>query len=414
MHASTAEPIGGKLVTPFFKVLMVGWALGTAAGAVRFTQGLGAASAMNDGYPWGIWIAVDVVVGTALGSGGFAVALLVYVMNRGKFHPLLRPAILTSALGYTAGATAIAFDVGRYWNLWRVPVAPLFSKGGRFGFNFSSGLLEVALCMMAYTAVLWIEVSPPILERWRAGGATPLARLAGALLPVVEKILPVVLALGLVLPMMHQSTLGSLFLVAVTKLHKLWHTPLLPLLFLFTCVGMGYAAVVAESVFSSRAFRRPYETRMLGALTGIMAVISGGYAAIRLADVALRGRLGLAFAAEPHALLFWVEIALAVAAARMLWPLRTTRDPGALVRAAAVLAGAGALYRIDVYLTAFNPGNGWHYFPSVGEIFITVGIVCVETMVYLFVIRKFPILSAARRGAMPAEPAVSRLTGGAA
>jgi Ni/Fe-hydrogenase subunit HybB-like protein len=413
MKSSSAQPVGGRLLTPFFKVLLVGWALGSAAGAVRFTQGLGAGSAMNDGYPWGIWIAVDVVVGTALGSGGFAIALLVYVMNRGRFHPLLRPAMLTSALGYTAGATAIVFDVGRYWNLWRVPVAPLFSRGGRFGFNFNSALLEVALCVMAYTAVLWIEVSPPILERWSRGGDGALPRAAGALLRVVERILPVVLALGLVLPMMHQSTLGSLLLVAVTKLHGLWHTPLLPLLFLLTCVGMGYAAIVAEAVFSATAFRTPLETRMLAQLTGIMAVIAAAYATIRLADVTLRGRLGLALAPDGHALLFWVEIALAVAAAARLWPLRRGGDRGALIRAAALLAGAGALYRVDVFLTAFDPGNGWHYFPSLGEILVTLGIVCVETMVYLYVVRRYPILAATRATA-PADAARAQPSGGAA
>src|SRR5690349_19973947 len=138
MNRSSAQPVGGRLLTPFFKVLLVGWALGSAAGAVRLSQGLGAGSAMHDGYPWGTWIAVDVVVGTALGSGGFAVALLVYVMNRARFHPLLRRAMLTSALGYTPGATAIVFDVGRYWNLWRARMATLCSRGGRFGFNFNS------------------------------------------------------------------------------------------------------------------------------------------------------------------------------------------------------------------------------------------------------------------------------------
>jgi Ni/Fe-hydrogenase subunit HybB-like protein len=403
-NALAPQPVGGKLLTPFFKVLLAGWALGTIAGAVRFTQGLGTASAMNDGYPWGIWIAVDVVVGTALGSGGFAVALLVHLLNRGRFHPLLRPAILTSALGYTAGATAILFDVGRWWNLWKLPVAPLLFRGGPV-FNFGSALLEVALCVMAYTAVLWVEVSPPILEAWSRDGAGPLRRAAGALVRVVERILPAVLALGLVLPVMHQSTLGSVMLIAVDKVHGLWHTPLLPLLFLLTCVGMGYAAVVAESVFSAAAFRRPIETRMLGRLTGVMALIAAAYAAIRLADVALRGRLALAFAPDPHAVLFWVEIALAIVAAGALWPLRHAPSPRALVRGAALLAAAGALYRVDVYLTAFDPHNGWRYFPSVGEILVTVGIVCVETMVYLFAVRKFPILAAIRRDATTAEAA---------
>ena len=407
MSATKAEPVGGKLFTPFFQLLLVLWVLGSAAGIVRFTQGLGAASAMNDGYPWGIWIAVDVVVGTALGSGGFAMALLIYAMNRGRFHPLMRPAILTSALGYTAGATAIVFDVGRWWNLWRVPVAPLFSHGGRFGFNWNSGLLEVALCVMAYTAVLWIEVSPAILERWRDAGPTSVRGLCGSLLRLVEKALPVVLALGLVLPMMHQSSLGSLFLVAVTKLHRLWHTPLLPLFFLLTCLGMGYAAVVAEASFSASAFKRPLETAMLAALAGIMAAVSCAFAVLRVLDVAVRGRLALAFALDGHALLFWVEILLAVAAAVMLWRLRGTRDAGALVRGAAVLAAAGGLYRVDVYLTAFDPGNGWRYFPSVGEILITLGIVAVESMVYIFVVRRFPILAAAPGSPAPAKLAAS-------
>lgn len=396
MPTAPAGPVGGKLLTPTFKGLLVVWALGTAAGLVRFTQGLGAVSAMNDGYPWGIWIAIDMVVGTALGSGGFAVALLVFVLHRGRFHPLLRPAMLTSALGYTAGATAIAFDVGRYWNLWRVPVAPLASGGGRFGWNWTSGLLEVALCVMAYTAVLWIEASPPVLEAWRSGRPGPLRTLATAALPAIEKALPVVLALGVVLPMMHQSTLGSLFLVAPTKLHPLWYTPALPLLFLLTCVGMGYAAVVAEAVFSARAFGTPLETPILSDLTGVMAALSGALVVVRLADVTIRGTLPLAFAATGHAALFWVELALAAGAAALLWRRRRGARPGALVRAAGALAAAGALYRVDVYLTAFDPGNGWRYFPSVGELLVTFAILSVETMVFLFVVRKFPILPAAR------------------
>jgi Ni/Fe-hydrogenase subunit HybB-like protein len=127
---------------------------------------------------------------------------------------------------------------------------------------------------MAYTAVLWIEAAPPILERWRDGRSGPLRALATAALPALEKALPVVLALGLVLPMMHQSTLGSLFLVATTKLHPLWHTPLLPLLFLLTCVGMGYAAVMIEAGLSAQAFRRQLETPLLADLTGLMAAIA--------------------------------------------------------------------------------------------------------------------------------------------
>jgi Ni/Fe-hydrogenase subunit HybB-like protein len=410
MSAAHATPVGGKLVNRTFLFLLLLWALGSAAGLVRFTQGLGAASGMNDGFPWGIWIAVDVVVGTALGSGGFAVAMLIYVLNRGRYHPLIRPALLTAALGYTAGATAIVFDVGRYWNLWRVPIAPLTS-GGRFIYNWNSGLLEVALCVMAYTAVLWIEVSPPILARWREEGPGPLKAVGALLLPLVRPLLPVVLALGLVLPMMHQSTLGSLYLVSVTKLHKLWHTPLLPLFFLITCVGMGYAAVVLEAVFSAWSFKRRIETELISELTRIMAWLSLAFVVVRLADVTLRGRLPLAFSSGFLSLVFWAELALALAAAGLLWGLHRTSDAGALVRAAAVLVAAGGLYRVDVYLTAFDPGNGWHYFPAVGEILVTLGILAVETMVFIFVVRRYPILAGAPLPGTTPAPAASAAGG---
>src|SRR5512135_2051344 len=98
MATAKPQPVGGKVLSPFVLFLLLLWALGTAVILVRFTQGLGATTAMSDGYPWGLWIALDVVVGTGLGSGGFAVALLVYILNRGKYHALVRPALLTSAL----------------------------------------------------------------------------------------------------------------------------------------------------------------------------------------------------------------------------------------------------------------------------------------------------------------------------
>jgi Ni/Fe-hydrogenase subunit HybB-like protein len=136
-----------------------------------------------------------------------------------------------------------------------------------------------------------------------------------------------------------------------------------------------------------------------------MAAIAALLAVVRLLDVALRGRLPLAFALDRHAALFWVEIGLAGAAAALLWTRRRAARAGALVRAAAVLAAAGALYRVDVYLVAFDPGNGWRYFPSVSEILITLAILSVETMVFLFVVRKYAILPAARRPAAPAPAA---------
>jgi len=169
--SASATPAGGKLWTGPYKALAV---LAGIAGALliwRFAAGLGATTAMNDGYPFGLWIAFDVVTGTALACGGYAVAILVYVLNKGRYHPLVRPAILTSALGYTIGGISVLIDVGRPWLIYRVPI--YFWR-----WNLDSALLEVALCITAYIFVLWIELSPALLERWTESDRPKLARLA--------------------------------------------------------------------------------------------------------------------------------------------------------------------------------------------------------------------------------------------
>jgi Ni/Fe-hydrogenase subunit HybB-like protein len=382
-----ARPLGGKLLTPFFRVLLLVWAAGTAVLLVRVVNGLGAVTALNDGYPWGLWIAVDVAVGTGLASGGYAVALLVYAFHRGQHHPLVRPALVTSFLGYTAAASATVFDLGRYWNLWKVPLTP-------WSWNFSSILLQVALCEMAYVAVLALEIAPAFLERWRDAREGALSRFSERVLPGLERALPFVIALGLLLPVMHQAGLGSLLLVAVTKLHPMWHTPFLPLLFVVTSLAMGYAVVCVESMLTSLAFGRRFETRLLGSIGLVVAGTLVAFLAVRFASLAMAGRLGLVLSSGGLSFAFLGETILcAVAAALFLRPA-TRRNAGLVVQAAFLALGGTALYRMDVFFTAFDPGPGWTYFPSLGEIAITAGLVATETMIYLVLVRKLPVLGA--------------------
>jgi Ni/Fe-hydrogenase subunit HybB-like protein len=385
---SRARPVGGRVVGPLFTAMLALWAAGTAAGLVRFTQGLGAATAMNDGYPWGLWIAFDVVVGTGLASGGYAIALLAYVLNRGRYHPLVRPALLTSFLGYSVAGVAIVFDVGRFWNLWRVPVMP-------WTWNGASVLLEVALCVMAYTAVLCVELAPAALEAAASGRSARARAMAARAARPLERALPYVIALGLVLPTMHQSSLGSLLLVAPTKVHALWHTPLLPLLFLLTALGMGYAIVVVESIFSSTGFGRERETGVLAGAGRVAALVSLLFVAIRLLDALVRGSLSLAFVPGHQALLFWAEIALLASPALFLLQERARESAGLQLQGALLLLLGGAAYRVDAYLVAFDPGPAFTYFPSVAEIAITLGLLATETMAYLWAVRRFPILAGA-------------------
>ena len=386
MSEHKATPVGGPLLTRTTGTLLAIFLVGLGFAVWRFSVGLGAATNLSDGYPWGIWIAFDVVTGTALACGGYAIALLVYIFNRGKYHALVRPALLTSALGYSVAAVGIIIDVGRPWFIWRIPIS--FSK-----WNLDSALLEVALCVMTYMIVLWIELSPAFLEKWQDSANTGMANFSRGLSKFMDKALVWFIAAGMVLPTMHQSSLGSVIMLAGPRLHKLWHTPWLPFLFLVSCIAMGYAVVVMESTLSSRAFGRRREDRMLASLSTVIAVVLLVFVAVRLGDLVLRGRTGLLFGSGGLSVMFWIEIALFLVPALMLLAKRKDIGIGTMFRAALMIVLGGALYRFDAYLVAFNPGPGWSYFPNFSEIIITLGLVSLEILVFIVLVKSFPILS---------------------
>jgi len=380
------RPVHGKLLTPFVKFLLVLWALGTVAGLYRFISGLGAATSMNDGYPWGIWIAIDVVVGTGLASGGYVLAFLVFILNKGRYHPLVRPALLTSLLGYAVAGVAVAFDLGRYWTMWRIPVSPQH-------WSSTSVLLEVALCMMAYTVVIFLELSPAWLESLSASENPQRAHWAARWRPRAEKALPFLIAFGLLLPTMHQSSLGGLMMMAGLKLHPLWHSGFLPIYFLFTAFAMGFGVLFFESIFSSVAFKRPLENRLLATLGRYVAGVILAFLALRFVVLGVEGKLGLVFASGRMGFFFWAEILILLGSAVIFLRQGEHGLPHQQLQAALLAMLGGTLYRIDVFLVAYDPGNGWIYFPSVSEILVTLGLIATETVIYVLVVRKFPILA---------------------
>ncbi len=396
MHAQ-AQPMGGTLLNRPYKVTLALATLGIALIVWRFAAGLGATTALSDGYPWGLWIAFDVVTGTALACGGYAMALLVYVFNKGRYHPLVRPAVLTSALGYSIAGLSVVIDVGRPWYIWRVPIY-------FWHWNLNSALLEVALCIMSYVFVLWIELSPAFLERWGTGEGR-IARISRAIAPRLDKALVWILALGVLLPTMHQSSLGSLIVLTGPKLNPIWSTGFLPLLFLISCLAMGYAAVVLESTLSNQMFGRAMETKLLARLERVAGWAMLAFVLLRLADLAWRGQLALVLRADHYAALFWLENLLMLSP---FWAAYGRReDPGRLFRGAMFLVLGGGLFRFDTYLVAFNPGPGWHYFPSVQEIFVTLGLVALEIAIYIALVRQFPILGALPRAHQEERPWLS-------
>jgi len=369
----TEQPLEGKILTPTFLICLFIFLISLVFMAKRFIYGLGAVSNMSDGYPWGIWIAFDVVIGTAFGCGGYAMALLVYVFNKGEYHPLVRPAVMTSLFGYSLAGVAVVIDVGRYWQLYNI-FLPWYA-------NPNSVLLEVALCVGAYVAVLWIEFTPTFLEKFGADNTKAF----------MNKIMFVFIALGILLPTMHQSSLGTVMVVAGSKLSPLWWTGMLPLLFLISCIFLGYAIVVFESSITGSRYRILDESHLLGKVSAVMAGLIAIYLLIRFADVGIRGHLNLAFKGDLLGNMFLLENLLFLIPMGILFVPANRKKARVVFLCAVSIVLAASLYRLNTYIIGFDPGNGWHYFPAVGEIFVSLGIVSMEIMAFLWFIKRLPI-----------------------
>ncbi len=373
MHEKQA--LGGKLLTKPFWVLL---GLVMIAGLLllkRFLFGIGAVTNLSDGYPWGIWIVYDVLVGTALGCGGYSIALLVYIFNKGEYHPLVRSALMTSVFGYTLAGVSIFIDIGRYWQMHNI-FLPWHQ-------NFNSVMFEVAACIGAYVFVLWIEFSPTFLEKKLETKKK------------LNKFMFIFIALGVLLPTMHQSSLGSLMIIAGEKLSPIWQTGWLPLLFLLSAITMGYAVVIFESLFAAVALKRPLdETPILGKLSGTMIPLLILFILLRFGDLAYRGQLGNLFNDGMLGFLFVLENVLFLVPVILLLSPANRMKATTLFWSSGSIILAGALYRFDTFIVAFNPGVGYHYFPSASEIMITVGIISIEILAYLIFVKKLPVLPA--------------------
>lgn len=379
------RPLGGRVVTGGVAAALVLAAAAFAYVAVRLLTGLGPVTALNDGYAWGLWKPFNVVTFTGIGAGALGLALVTYVTNHRRYHPLVRSAVLVGAIAYTLAGFSVLVDLGRWWNVWAIFVAPWW--------NLDSVLLEVALCVMAYALVLWVEVLPAAMDRL-AGGEGRFARLAAAVRPWVPRGFPFVVSLAIVLPLMHQSSLGSLFLVAGTKLHPLWHTPWLPALFLLSCLSMGFGAVIGVDTATALAWRRARDGRLDATLSLAMAAFALAFVVLRVGEVLWAGELATVHG--PKGLLFLVELLLfAYPAIRVLAP-SYRRNPGYVFWAAQLSVAAGALYRFDTYLSAFDPGPGFRYFPSVGEVLFSAGLAGAGLALYVVLVKLLPILSGLR------------------
>jgi Ni/Fe-hydrogenase subunit HybB-like protein len=364
------------LLTPPFLVLGAFGLIAIVLLLVRFFFGMGAVTNLNGGYPWGIWVVYDIVVGTAFACGGYALAVTVYIMNKGRYHPLMRTAVLTSLLGYALGAAGAFVDMGRYWNFYNMFLP--------WQVNPHSVMLEVGLCVFLYVMVLTIEFLPTVFEKYKAE----------ALQQKLSRVLFFFIALGILLPTMHQSSLGSFLIAMGWKVHPLWQTmELQPLLAIMSAFIMGFAAVIFEASVSSVGFKRAPETPMLVGLGKIIVGLSIAFLVVRFATLLMTGKLGLIFAFDLGSFMFLLETAMFIYPVVVLSSPAQRANGKKLLYAALCTMLAGALYRFDAYLITFNPGAGYSYFPALPEMLITIGMVAMEVMAYLFIVTKFPVLA---------------------
>ena len=392
-----AIPMKQKYLSTGAKVLLAIAGIGALAYTYRLVFGLGAATNLDNQYPWGIWISIDVATGVALAAGGFTTAALVHIFHREKFHAIVRPALLTAMLGYTFVVIGLLADLGRYYNVWH-PMLPSMWQG-------NSVLFEVGMCVMIYLTVLYIEFVPIVVERFKGrvklpGPVATFNRVVEFLISLADRTLvrfiSVFVIAGVVLSCLHQSSLGTLMLIAPTKMHPLWYTPISPLLFLLSAIAVGFPMVIMESLLAARSFKIEPERDILSSIAAYIPVLLGIYLGVKILDLTLRDAWHYLFQGSLQSTMYIIEISLGVIIPIiMLSSARIRRSMNGLFIAATLVVLGVALNRINVFIVAYKPLYPVKsYFPSIFEMAVTIGLISMLVLVYRAIVMIFPVIQA--------------------
>ena len=386
-------PVKYRFFTPGVLILSVIALNGLVFLAIRFIWGIGAVTNLDNNTPWGLWIGVDVAAGVALAAGGFTSAALGHVMHRDQYHAIVRPALLTAMLGYTFVAFAVCVDIGRFYYIWH----PLIMWNG------NSALFEVGICVMIYISVLYIEFLPVVTERFigrvNLPGILkifnkPVDKLLRILDKGLSKTMFVFIIAGVVLSTLHQSSLGTLMVIAGNKMHPLWQTPILPLLFLLSAIAVGFPMIIFESLIAARSFKLKPETEVLSGLGKMVAPILAIYLAVKIGDVFVRESFKYLVIFDTQSWMFITEIAILVRAFFMFMSKKTENSPARLFIASSLVIAGVLLNRVNNFIIAYNPFySPVTYYPSFGEISVTIGCIALLVIAYRFIVINFPVIS---------------------
>jgi len=349
---------------------------------VRFTQGLGAVTNLSQDYPWGLWIGFDVVTGVALAGGAYVITFMVYILRLEKYRPIVRVTVLNGFLAYVFYATALLLDLGRPWNV----INPIIGNS----FGLSSVLFLVAWHFMLYMMAELIEFSPAIAE-WLG-------------LRRIHRVLSVLtlgaVIFGITLSTLHQSGLGALYLMAKTKIHPLWYSEMIPVLFFVSSIFAGLAMVILEGSISHRVFHDRLSPRHARCHDGIvlgLARIAGAVMFVYLFLEMLKIVHGQLWPhlSGPWATWYLIEVVGLVAVPMVLLLAGAARRSIAIVRLGAALAVLGVIVnRLNVSTIAFRWYDPNHYVPTWQEVVVTAAVICAEIWAFRWVVRRMPVLSA--------------------
>ncbi len=360
---------------PIAWVLLTLVAVGFIVSMTRFALGIGPISNLNNVYPWGLWISFDLFTGVAISSGGFLIAGMVYILKIKEFQPLLRPSVLTAFIGYIMVAIALLVDLGHPERIWYMLVY----------WNHTSVLLEIGICVMSYLTVLAIEFAPVVFEglKWEKPAQ------------FIHKFIMPFVILGVVLSTLHQSSLGSLLLIQPTKLHPLWWTALLPVMFFISALSIGLAMIILESSLSARYFKRGLEVHLLEKLASAIPFTAGLYLVLKFADLAFAGELNLLFSSGLMSVLFWLEILIGCVTPIVMFSFKKMRQsPNGLLAGAIIVLLGMILNRFNVSWFAVGRLTDVTYAPSIVEMSVSVAIFSAGILAFGLVAKYLPLFDA--------------------
>ena len=384
------RPVNGRLLTRGIWGLLILTGFGICFGAYRFAFGLAASTNLDQQYPWGLWIIADVSF-IALAAGGFTMAAVVHVFHREHFHSLARPVLVAAMLGYSFAVVALLADLGRYYNIWR-PILPSCWQG-------NSALFEVGMCVMCYMTVLYIEFVPVFCERFIGDLRFPqLSRICRAVNQTADKVMFVFIVIGVGISFLHQSSLGHIMVLVPSKLHPLWYSPILSLLFLMSAIAVGFPTAIFVSVYSSWAMKLKPDMTMLSSLAKYVPFFGSIYLALKIGDMLIRGSYVHLTEATIQTFMFVVEMLLWIVPLVLILARRVRHSPRWLGLTTLALMLSVVVNRANVYWIGYQPPRtNKMYFPSLAEWGVTIGAIAALILIWRIIATVFPIISRPQR-----------------